>query len=144
MENIRKLIGERWTAMKRWFLSKVITPERARKLIACALSWLIYRCMVRGTWDAISATTAWLRKIADFVDSWNSIELPAEKDRLIADLVADAVTDDLVNRLVDTVSELQVGAPAVSGPEQATRCSCRSCTVPQLPAVGGGSDAPVQ
>lgn len=98
--------------MKRWILSKIITPKRARKLIAGVLSWLIYRCIVRGAWDVLSATTVWLRKLADFIDSWNETELPAEKDRLIADLVADAVTDELVDRLVDTVSALQV-APAV-------------------------------
>jgi len=129
MEDIRKLIGERWTVMKRWFLSKVITPERARKMIACALSWLIYHCIMRGAWDVMTAMSVWLRKIADFIDSWNSAELPAEKDRLIADLVADAVTDELVDRLVDTVAALRVDAPSVVCPAE---------------CVGGCADAPVQ
>ena len=105
--------------MKRWFISKIITPERARRMIACALSWLIYRCIVRGTWDVLTAMSAWLRKIADFIDAWNETELPAEKDRLIADLVADAVTDDMVDRLVDTVAELQVDCPVVFGEPEA-------------------------
>lgn len=95
------------TSMKKWLLSKVITPTRARRIIACALSWLIYRCMVRGTWDALSSITVWLRKLADFIDNWNSTDLPAEKDRLIADLVSEAVTDEMVGRLVDTVSAMQ-------------------------------------
>ena len=96
--------------MKRWILSKIITPKRARKLIASVLSWLIYRCIVNGAWDALSATTKWLRKLADFIDGWNSTDLPAEKDKLIADLVADAVTDEMVDKLVDTVAALEADA----------------------------------
>lgn len=95
--------------MKRWILSKIITPKRARKLIASVLSWLIYRCIVNGAWDALSATTKWLRKLADFIDGWNSTDMPAEKDKLIVDLVADAVTDEMVDRLVDTVAALKEG-----------------------------------
>lgn len=97
-------------SLKRWLLSKVITPARVRKIIASALSWLICRCIMNGAWDALSATTAWLRKLADFIDGWNSTDLPAEKDKLIADLVADAVTDDLVDKLVDTVAALEADA----------------------------------
>lgn len=96
--------------MKRWILSKIITPARARKCIASVLSWLIYRCIVNGAWDALSSTTRWLRRIADFIDGWNETDLPAEKDKMIADLVADAVTDEMVDRLVDTVAALRVDA----------------------------------
>lgn len=99
--------------MKRWLLSKLITPTRARRLIAGVLSWLIYRCMARGAWDALSAMTAWLRKIADFIDGWNETDLPEEKDRLIADLVAEAVTDEMVDKLVDTVSAMKTEAAPV-------------------------------
>ena len=94
-------------SIKRWLLSKLITPSRVRRIIASALSWLMGYCIVHGAWESISATTAWLRRIADFVDRWNETELPADKDRLIADLVADAVTDDMVDRLVDTVSAMK-------------------------------------
>lgn len=105
-------------SLKRWLLSKVITPGRVRKIIAAALSWLMGYCIVRGTWESISATTAWLRRIADFVDRWNETELPADKDKLIADLVADAVTDDMVDKLVDTVSAMRAEAvsPSVRQP----------------------------
>ena len=104
--------------MKRWILSKLITPKRARRMIACAVSWLMFHCMARGAWDVLSATTAWLRRLADFIDAWNATELPADKDRLIADLVAGAVTDEMVGRLVDTVSALQVQQPMAVQPAQ--------------------------
>lgn len=94
--------------MKKLLISWLVTPKRARKWIACILSWIIYRCILKGTWDVISALPTWLRKIADFIDGWNATELPKEKDRLIADLVADAVTDEAVDRLLDRVTALQV------------------------------------
>ena len=107
------------TSMKKWLISKVITPTRARRIIACALSWLIYRCMARGTWDALSSIAAWLRKLADFVDNWNSTDLPAEKDGPIAERGAEAVTDEMVGRLVDTVSAVQ--AEQAGNPRQDMR-----------------------
>jgi hypothetical protein len=93
--------------VKKWLLSKIVTPSRVRRLVAAALSWLIYWCMARGAWDAVSAATAWIRRLADFIDSWNATSLPEEKDRLVADLVARAVTDEAVDRLVERVAAMK-------------------------------------
>jgi len=94
--------------MKRWILSKLVTPKRVRKVIASVLSWLIYKCIVKGTWDVIATFPSWLRKIADFIENWNATELPKDKDKLIADLVADAVTDEAVDKLLDSVTAMRV------------------------------------
>lgn len=99
--------------MKKWLLSKIVTPSRVRRLVAAALSWLIYWCMARGTWDAVSAVTAWIRRLADFIDSWNATSLPAEKDRLVADLVAHAVTDEAVDLLVERVAAMEAAQCAI-------------------------------
>lgn len=96
--------------MKRLLISWLVTPKRARKWIACILSWIIYRCILKGTWGVISALPTWLRKIADFIEGWNATDLPKEKDKLIADLVADAVTDEAVDRLLERVTALQLEA----------------------------------
>lgn len=94
--------------MKRLILSWILTPKRARKIIANVISCLLYRCMVKGAWDVVSALPKWLRKIADFIDRWNETELTEDKDRLITELVGDAITDEAVDRLVDVVSSLEV------------------------------------
>ena len=99
--------------MKKWLLSKLITPTRVRRLVATALSWLIYWCMARGAWDAVSAATAWIRRLADFIDSWNATSLSEEKDRLVADLVARAVTDEAVDSLVERVAAMEAAQCAV-------------------------------
>ncbi len=100
--------------MKKWLLSKLITPTRVRRLVATALSWLIYWCMARGAWDAVSAATAWIRRLADFIDSWNAAGPLEEKDRLVADLVARAVTDEAVDSLVERVAAMNAEQRAVA------------------------------
>lgn len=93
--------------MKRWLISKVVTPRRARKLIALALSWVISKCIVSGTWDSVSTFPSWLRRLADFIDEWNSTQAPDSREQLLADLVADAVTDEQVDRLIDTITAME-------------------------------------
>lgn len=94
------------STIKRFFLSLLVTPERVRKVIAHVLAWLIHWCVDRGAWDAVSTFPKWLRKLADFIEQWNNTELPAEQDYLLADLVADAVTDEDVDSLLGTVSAM--------------------------------------
>lgn len=94
--------------MKRLLISWIVTPKRARKLIAKVLSWLILRCVLKGTWDVVSALPVWLRKLADFIERWNETELTEERDRLIADLVSDAVTDEAVDKLIDRISAMKM------------------------------------
>lgn len=94
--------------MKQWFISLLITPKRVRKLIACVISWLLHKCIQSGAWDVVSEFPIWLRKLAAFIDKWNAVELPEDKDKLIADLVADAVTDDAVDTLIERVAALEV------------------------------------
>lgn len=93
--------------MKRMLISWLVTPKRVRSLVCCGVSLLMSYAVQRGAWDVISSFSSWVRRIADFIDKWNAIELPSGKERMIADLVADAVTDEAVSRLVDTVASLE-------------------------------------
>ncbi len=93
--------------MKRWLISKLVTPRRTRKLIALALSWLISKCVASGAWDAVSAFPSWLRRLADFIEQWDTVSAPDTREQLLADLVADAVTDEQVDRLIDVVSAMK-------------------------------------
>lgn len=93
--------------MKRWILSKLVTPTRVRRVVAGVLSWLIYTAIAKGTWDAVRAVAAWMRKLADFVESWSTAGLPEEKDRLLYDLVSGAITDEAVDKLLDRVAAMR-------------------------------------
>lgn len=93
--------------MKKWILSKIITPKRVRKIVASVISWLIYRAIVRGTWDIVLEVARWMRKLADFIEGWNVAELPADKDKLVADLVGDAITDEAVDKLLEHVAAMR-------------------------------------
>lgn len=101
--------------MKRWILSKIITPARVRRIVAGVLSWLIYMAIEKGTWDAVRAVAAWMRKLADFIESWSTAGLPEEKDRLLSDLVSDAITDEAVDRLVDRVAAMRAEEAGTAG-----------------------------
>lgn len=94
--------------MKRLLISWIVTPERVRKLVCRAVSWLMSYCMVSGAWDTITSFSKWLRRVADFIDKWNDTELPDGKDALIADTVSDAISDERVNTLIDIVSAMGV------------------------------------
>lgn len=94
--------------MKRWLISLIVTPKRARSTIAHVVSWLLELCIMKGMWDVVSEFPKWLRRLADFIDRWNESTLPEDKDHLIADLVKDAVTDEAVDKLVDAISAMEV------------------------------------
>lgn len=101
--------------MKRWLVSRLVTPGRVRRLIALALSWLIGKCVVSGAWDAVSTFPSWLRRLADFIERWNLVDAPDERERLLADLVADAVTDEQVDRLIDEVAAMEAHVASCTG-----------------------------
>lgn len=101
--------------MKRWLISRLVTPGRVRRLIALALSWLIAKCVAGGTWDAVSTFPSWLRRLADFIERWNLVDAADERERLLADLVADAVTDEQVDRLIDEVAAMESRAASCTG-----------------------------
>ncbi len=94
-------------AVKRWLVSKVVTPRRVRKLIALALSWLIAKCVASGAWDAISTFPSWLRRLATFIEEWDSTHAADSREQLLADLVADALTDEQVDGLIDRVAAMK-------------------------------------
>ena len=93
---------------KRWVVSLVITPDRVRKAVAFLVSWLLVRVSATRTWDSVSSFTCWLHRMADFLDKWNATDLPDDKDRLVADLVKRALTDDDVSRLIDMVTSIEL------------------------------------
>lgn len=95
--------------IRRFLLRLAVTPERARSLIARVLSLFLAWATETRAWDAVSLLPRWLRRLADFIDCWNAAELPADKDRLISELVKYAVTDAAVDRLIDTVVGLRAG-----------------------------------
>lgn len=99
--------------MKRLLLRLIVRPDRVRKLIARTVSAFMQWAADTRAWDAVSALPRWLRRLADFIDGWNAAELPADKDRLISELVRYAITDEAVDRLMETV----VGLEAHSYPE---------------------------
>lgn len=103
--------------MKKWVLSWFVTPARVRKIVASVVSWLIYRAIVRGTWDTVLVVARWMRRLADFLESWDATDLPADKDKLIADLVGTAITDEAVDKLLERVAAMKA-----------------ECGMPELPA----------
>ena len=99
--------------MKKLLISWLVTPKRVRKLIAKAVSWFLYRCMIKGAWDVISTFPRWLRRLADFIDQWNATELPEDKDRLITELVVDAITDEDIDKLLAQLTAVKQAAIVV-------------------------------
>jgi hypothetical protein len=93
--------------VKKWVLSWFVTPTRVRKIVASVVSWLIYRAIVRGTWDTVLSVARWMRRLADFLESWDATDLPAAKDKLIADLVGSAITDESVDKLIERVAAMK-------------------------------------
>ena len=96
--------------MKRWLISKFITPKRVRSAVACFISWLMHYAIAKGTWSSVLDVARWMRKLASFIESWDASDLPADKDRLLADLVGEAITDEAVDKLVDCVSAMKAEA----------------------------------
>lgn len=134
--------------MKKWILSKIVTPKRVRKIVASVISWLIYRAIVRGTWDIVLEVARWMRKLADFIEGWNVAELPADKDKLIADLVGEAITDEAVDKLLEHVAAMRAEyvaacalhdrmARCLSPVASAARAECGTppAALPELPAA---------
>lgn len=99
--------------IKKFFLRILITPDRARRLIARIVSGLLLRAREHEAWDSVKAFPRWLRRLADFIDRYSVAEIPEEQDELVAELVRDAVTDAMVDRLLERVSALDTGTAAV-------------------------------
>ena len=93
--------------MKRWLLSWLITPTRVRKIVAGVVSWLIYRAIVRGTWDVVLEVGRWMRRLGSCIESWDAADLQADKDKIIADLVSEAITDEAVDKLLERVAAMR-------------------------------------
>ena len=117
--------------MKKWILSKIVTPTRVRKVVAGVLSWLIYTAVAKGAWDVVRSVARWMRKLADFIESWSATELPSDKDHMLYDLVADAITDEAVDLLVERVAAMRTPVPEV-------------CDSNGLAVTGGDGYAPVR
>jgi hypothetical protein len=116
--------------VKKWVLSWFVTPKRVRKVVAGVVSWLIYRAIVRGTWDMVLEVARWMRRLADFLESWDAADLPADKDKLIADLVGSAITDEAVDKLVERIAAMKAERLAVLRGRQVGG----SVVLPELPA----------
>ena len=116
--------------MKKWILSLILTPKRVRKVVANVVSWLIYYSTAKGTWNTVLSCAAWLRRLADFIESWDRADFPEDKDRLIADLVSEAITDEAVDRLVERVAAMKAERLAVLRGRQVGG----SVVLPELPA----------
>lgn len=101
------------TRVKRFLLRMLITPARARGLVVRVVSAVMLKAKAHDTWDMVSSFSAWLRKIADFLDRYNAAELPGAQDEVIADLVRSAITDDMVDRLIERVSALDTSVSPV-------------------------------
>ena len=89
--------------MKKWLLSKLVTPKRVRKIVASVVSWLIYGAIARGIWDSVLDVAKWMRHLADFIESWDKADLPEDKDKIISELVSRAITDEAIDRLLERV-----------------------------------------
>lgn len=127
--------------MKKWIISWFVTPTRVRKIVASVVSWLIYRAIVRGAWDTVLAAARWMRRLADFLESWDAADLPADKDKLIADLVGTAITDEAVDKLIEHVAAMKAEhAEVVATGRLLHRCMTPAasaaraeCGMPELP-----------
>ena len=116
--------------MKKWILSWFVTPKRVRKVVASVVSWLIYRAIVRGTWDIVLEVARWMRRLADFIEGWDAATLPADKDKLIADLVGAAITDEAIDKLLERVAAMKAEQLALLRGRQV---GC-SVVLPELPS----------
>lgn len=116
--------------MKKWVLSWFVTPKRVRKVVAGVVSWLIYRAIARGTWGVVLEVARWMRRLADFIEQWDVADLPADKDKLIADLVGSAITDEAVDKLLERVAAMKAERLAALRGRQV---GC-SAVLPELPA----------
>lgn len=96
--------------IRRLFLKIAVTPSRTRRLIAGLISWFLQWATASKAWDAVSLLPKWLRRLADFIECWNAADLPEDKDRLIAELVKYAITDEAVGRLIDTIAGFEAKA----------------------------------
>lgn len=94
-------------SIRRFLLKLAVTPKRVRSLIARAISLFLRWATETKAWDAVSQLPKWLRLLADFIDCWNETELPENKDRLIAEMVKRALTDEGVGRLIDEIAALE-------------------------------------
>lgn len=123
--------------MKKWILSWFVTPKRVRKVVAGVVSWLIYRAIVRGTWDMVLEVARWMRRLADFLEGWDAATLPADKDKLIADLVGAAITDEAIDKLLERIAAMKAEQLALLRGRQvgssAVPVACPAA-LPELPA----------
>lgn len=96
--------------IRRFFLKVAVTPERTRRIVGGTISAFLQWAIETKAWDAVSRLPKWLRSLADFIDRFNESELPEERDRLIAELVKYAITDEAVGRLIDTIAGFEAKA----------------------------------
>ena len=94
---------------KRLLLRLIVTPDRVRKVIVHVLAAFMQWATDTKAWNSISALPRWLRRLADFIDSWNMAELPESQDILLSELVRYAVTDEAVDKLIDAVVGMKSG-----------------------------------
>lgn len=99
--------------MKKWLLSKLVTPTRVRKIVASVVSWLIYGAIARGIWDSVLDVARWMRHLADFIESWDKADLPVDKDKIISELVSKAITDEAVDKLLERVAAMRAEQLAI-------------------------------
>lgn len=104
--------------MKKWLLSLFVTPKRVRSIVVIAVSCLIYKAVDSGVWDSVLSVSRWMRRLADFIEDWNGSNLPADRDRLLADLVAGAITDEAVDRLLERVAAFRAEQLALQDREK--------------------------
>ena len=93
--------------IRRFLLLRTVTPERVRALVVRVISWFLQWATAKKAWGSVSQLPKWLRLLADFIDHWNATTIPENKDRLIADLVKKALTDEGVGRLIDEIAVLE-------------------------------------
>ena len=94
-------------SIRRCLLKLTVTPQRVRSVIARAISLFLRWATETKAWGSVSQLPKWLRLLADFIDRWNATTIPENKDRLIADLVKKALTDEGVGRLIDEIAVLE-------------------------------------
>lgn len=99
--------------MKKWLLSKLVTPKRVRKIVASVVSWLIYGAIARGIWDSVLDVAKWMRHFADFIESWDKADLPEDKDKIISELVSRAITDEAIDMLLEKVVAMKAEQLAI-------------------------------
>lgn len=101
--------------IRRFFVRIAVTPERTRRVVARSLSLFLQWAMESKAWETVSLLPKWLRRLADFIECWNEASIQEDRDRLLAELVRYAVTDEAVERLIDTVVGLEAESNDASG-----------------------------